>query len=93
MAEVGPNIWNNNKPKAYKTRLGQNNILEDEFCGPLISARRNCLPGCWAQHGKKKFSMQAYMLMVPFKTTGAQYNVAVMSMWTLRSLPLYYYIC
>ena len=29
----------------------------------------------------------------PFRTAGAQYNVAVVSMWTLRSLPLYYYIC
>ena len=79
-ANFGP-TWNkNNKTSKEKTMLIKNNIPEDEFRCPLYSLQRNCLPGCWGPGEPKEGHYGTST--TPFGTTGAQYNAAVLLVWT-----------
>ena len=63
MTKIGPNILENISSRPYKTVLDQNNILEDELFGPLISVPNNCLPGCWAREDNKQENFNNNMLV------------------------------
>ena len=62
LTKIGPNILENISSRPYKTVLDQNNILEDELFGPLISVPNNCLPGCWARENKKEDNFSDILL-------------------------------
>ena len=92
-AKKGPNQPEKKESNPFSKRPGPNNILEDTLGSLLISKLPNCLPGCWAQEGQNMdMSVQAFTQTSPFGTTGTQYNVAVVSKWTLPATPVYYYI-